>query len=516
MKLFAFDENTWLYPDTLPEIQKMPSLYLARGGHTAVQILTDVNADKAAMEAELPQGITAEWYQLLPTYVEENSGKNVLTTLNYEEVKDFVTRQAPFTVFDITKPIENPESTELQPGRTAFFIRLYAAQDMVPVEGKAKLVFTVNGEHAELVLPITVTAARVPALKDSNFGIVNWMSPQDICQQHHVEEDSKAFWDQVDAYMDNQLELRTNHLKLPAGVPVRNSDGKVIDFDFSLCEKMGKRALEKGYAYIYGDFVARFQQWDHAGQYILWDKEIEASSREGYRQMKLYFTKLWSIVVKNGWQDQWMQCLVDEPQFYNSESYRNLSAICRKCMPGVTIHDPVETTDVEGAMDIWCVKQAVYDKYKDSFKNLQELGESLWVYTCGFPAGKWMNRSTDLPLLAGRLPFWMCAKEHFDGFLHWGYNAYNNNDPVRHNCFTSETRMLPPGDGFIVYPSELGPINSVRSQGQLFGAEDCELLKQLPEEKMQALCAKLCKDFEHYESDPSVFAQVRRELLEAF
>ena len=60
-----------------------------------------------------------------------------------------------------------------------------------------------------------------------------------------------------------------------------------------------------------------------------------------------------------------MQCLVDEPQFPNSLSYRALSGIARSRMPGVKIHDPVETTEIGGAIDVWAVKQAVYEKYID-------------------------------------------------------------------------------------------------------------------------------------------------------
>ena len=101
-----------------------------------------------------------------------------------------------------------------------------------------------------------------------------------------------------------------------------------------------------------------------------------------------------------------MQCLVDEPQFPNSLSYRALSGIARSRMPGVKIHDPVETTEIGGAIDVWAVKQAVYEKYIDTYRALQDIGEEIWLYTCGFPAGKTMNRILDLPLTVSRLPMY--------------------------------------------------------------------------------------------------------------
>ena len=59
----------------------------------------------------------------------------------------------------------------------------------------------------------------------------------------------------------------------------------------------------------------------------LWDRSVSVASFEGYRQLKLYFEKLWKLVNENGWLGKYMQCLVDEPQFPNSEHYRILSCI---------------------------------------------------------------------------------------------------------------------------------------------------------------------------------------------
>ena len=530
MKLYAADENTWLYPDRTPEKQDI-SLYLARGGHTAVQLVTDAEENVFSLSASLPAGVHAEWYQLCPTYVEENSGPATLTTLDYDRVKDFVTRQTPFSVFDITFPIKNPEKAVLRPGcPAAFFVRFSADRDVSPVSGEAVLSVRSETDSTSVSFPLTVTNAEIPALSETGFGVCNWLKWHDIANAHKVPLRSPAFWEITDRYMEALQEVRTNHFLLPAGEPVRDENGDVVSFDFSFCEEMAEHALAHGFSYIYGGFVARFREWDHPEIYLLWDwdKGTEVTGQEGFRQLRIYFRSLWDMVCRHGWQDKWMQCLVDEPQFQNSMHYRALSCICRQCMPGVTIHDPVESTEVGGAMDIWCVKQAVFAKYRDIYKKLQAQGEHLWVYTCGFPAGKWMNRTTDLPLAAGRLPFWMCALEGFEGFLHWGFNAWGGVDPYTHNCFPSGSVLLPPGDGFIVYPGNTAsvgepeypnngaPVLSVRAHGQLFGAEDCELLRKLPEEKRNALCNKLCRDFEDYENDPARLAAVRRELLLSF
>ena len=68
----------------------------------------------------------------------------------------------------------------------------------------------------------------------------------------------------------------------------------------------------------------------------------------------------------------------------------------------------------------------------------------------------------------------------------------------------------------IVYPGENGPLYTLRTQVQLFGAEDTELLRQLPAEKARDLCGKVCRSFEEYDPSEANFAGVHRALLTAF
>ena len=52
------------------------------------------------------EGLTLIPYQLIPVRAEENSGVK-LFTLDYDSVKDFVARQAPFYVYDVTRDIDD-------------------------------------------------------------------------------------------------------------------------------------------------------------------------------------------------------------------------------------------------------------------------------------------------------------------------------------------------------------------------------------------------------------------------
>jgi len=516
MKYQIFSDNEWLYPDSVITMETSTAkLAMAKNASDCFQILTDTQVSEGEkVEIEYDGQLEVTVYQLMRVRVEENSGVDFCTTLDYDAVKDFVERQAPYYVYDVTRDIDD---ACLKEERAAFYVRVKADIDTHAGDYHGKLKIRFKGETVSIGIDAKVHKCSVPKLEDAKFGMVNWIYPKPLCVHHNVEEGSDKFFEIFEKYIDNELDMRNTHFQLPSGVPIRDENGKVIDFDFTLANEMGDIALKKGFNYVYGGFVARFLEWDKPGQYLLWDRDVEAGSMEGYRQLRIYFTKLWSEVQSLGWGDRYMQGLVDEPQFANSAEYRILSNICRQLMPGIVIIDPVESTELYGSLEIWVIKQEVYQKHAEKFEDIRKLGGELWVYTCGFPANDWMNRAIDLHPLAGRLPMWMAVQYNMKGFLHWGYNSWNPR-PFEDSCFIQSTRRLPSGDGYIVYPGNNKPWDSIRSHLQRAGAEEAELLMQLTEKdeaKAREIISKVCTTFKVYSKSASEFAAARNELLEA-
>ena len=129
-----------------------------------------------------------------------------------------------------------------------------------------------------------------------------------------------------------------------------------------------------------------------------------------------------------------------------------------------------------------------------------------------------MNRVIDLSLMASRLPMWMCYKYNAPGFLHWGYNALND-EPFENTCFYrgNPEKLLPPGNSNIVYPGNDKPWYSIRGHLQRAGAEDYELLYQLglrDRNKADEIIARVCTTFDEYNPSAENFNEVRRTLLE--
>ena len=516
MKYQIFSENAWVYPDSQITDTGKAELFCARGADVCFQVLTDLELAAGTQLSVAAEGLHCEAvaYQLMPACVNKNSGAALGTTLDYEKVKDFVTRQAPFYVYDITYL---PEEGKLKAGRGAFYVRLNVAMDAAVGVHTGKVTLQIGAEQLEIPVTLKIYQTQVPKLEDAKLRMINWIYCDFLANDHKVDMHSQEFFQILEQYLENQRDMRNDVFMIPAGVPVLDTQGKVVDFDFSYAERVGNLALKKGFRYILGGFIARWKVWDEDEIYFLWDRDLGVSSLEGYRQMKLYFTRSQECVERNGWKEVYQQCMVDEPQVANSRAYRCMAAVCRRMMPGVVINDPVETPDVGGGLDVWVVKQAYYEKYLKEHQYLQELGEEMWVYTCGFPAGKTMNRVLDLPLTASRLPLWMCIKYGFTGFLHWGYHRHTEKFEEDTVYPSNVCNGMPPGNGFVVYPGNGKPEYGVRGHLQRAAACDYELLKMLEEKDPAAALAlieKVCRTFDDYTDSPELMDEVHRELLE--
>lgn len=517
----AYSENTWVYPDeqavTCPQSDVL--LHCARGGNVLTQILTDfpVQAgERVDVFVQGANGVTVTPYQLVPVTVTLNSAPWGMgdTTKNYEEVKDFVTRKAPFDVYDATAPLDQGF---VHSGRLAIALRFAPSATVTPGVQKITVTFTMANVVLTVPVLLHVHKAVIPAMRDSNLMVVNWIAPEQLAKQAGAELYSDAYWEVYENILTHLVDIRNNHLSISQSwrhepdEAVRDENGKVVDFDLSYLEKALILAEKAGMTKLYGSYVAHWAQWDQEEIYLLWDwdNKWRVTSTEAYRQLKLYFTRVKEMVERNGWQDKYIQPLVDEPQFPNVPDYRILCGVVRSLYPEIVLHDPVEVHNIAGAADIICVKQAVYEKYLKEFQELQACGQRVTYYACGYPAGPTMNRTVDLPLHVSRISFWMCQRYDMEGYLHWGYHAYSNLRNVNNGA-------MAPGNANMVYTAGKDFWESMRSHAQRAGAEDWELLEIIRKndpELTQRLVARGCRTFDDYERDSATIDAIQLDIL---
>ena len=92
--------------------------------------------------------------------------------------------------------------------------------------------------------------------------------------------------------------------------------------------------------------------------------------------------------------------------------------------------------------------------------------KGLWTYNCLVPDHGYSNRFLAMTLARNRSISLMLYKYRIEGFLHWGYNFYNNSgsaDCINPFVDTSSGDIFPSGDAFSVYPGDGGePLESMR------------------------------------------------------
>jgi len=517
VKYNVYSESQWVYPDdVLGEIDTdLLILDVARGGNVLCQILTDTEIEEGepfSFEIKGANGVNITPYQLVPVTVPRNSAPQGKpgSTDDYESVKDFVTRKAPFAVYDMTAPME---TRFLQGGRLAFALRFTASQATKP--GKQEITIALETSNGAIEIPVllNVHKATIPPMRDSRLTVVNWVTPQSLAEEVGCERYSEEYYGYYDKMLKHMVDIRNNHISLSESwqryLPdecVKDENGRIVDFDLSSLERSLQMAEKAGMTKLYGMYLAHFDRWNQPEIYLLWDWENRhpATDAEAYRQLKIYFKRVREMIERNGWQDKYIQPLFDEPQFYNADNYRIFVGMVRSIYPQLLIHDPVEVDNIPGSADIWCVKNAVYEKYKESFQAQQKDGQRMTWYACGFPAGYTMNRSIDLPLIVSRLCFWICHRYHFEGFLHWGYHM-----PIDPSHAPGNTRIL--------YYEKGDYWDSIRAHVQRAGAEDWELISIIKEndpETADKLVERACRTFDDYERDWHTFDALKREILE--
>lgn len=519
MHYSIFNDTEWLYPDSALNDSKNIRLTIPRGGHAGAQILIEISGAPLHLEfiwhQNVPkESLTVSLFQLLPVGVNENTDSELMTTTDFERCKSFVTRKAPFDVYDALCPIADAPAPVN--GRLPLYLCIDACTDVIPGNYSGELCFCEDCHETKIPLTCRVSPVLVPPLSSSLLGMLNFFDYDGLASQHHVVKNSPEYWELFSHYVKAQIKMRCTHILLPPGEAVFEGD-KLVDFDFSMSEKAGQIARKEGALWLCGGHIAHWHAWDEQEYYPNWNQSLGVTTSEGYLQLRLYLTKWKEIIEKNHWQECMMQALADEPQTHNDSTYRILAGIFRKFMPGIPIIDAVETTNLGGGIDIWVPKQDTYEKWRNEYEKLKAVGETMWFYTCAFPAGPVMNRSMDLPLTASRAVFWMGAFYRLSGFLHWGFNYYIGSDIWHSACCPHKGALLPAGDAHIVYPGKNGPLCSMRFEAQRAGAEDYELLMQALKaapEKTEQLIQKVCTSFRSYTREGIVLTEIRNSLIQ--
>lgn len=521
MKFTAVSMNEWLYPDSkvLSE-QHMVKLSAVRGGSTGFQILcTGMSAGRMYILPAAP--IDAEFeisaYRELSVNVPRNTGANGLNAKNWEEAKDYATREAPFRVYDALEPV-NADGVDIPAGTQAIYISIVPGRTCAAGRYSGHVDIDVNGEIARIRYELSVANAELP---DESLKLTMFFSLSNMATEHGIEKWSEAHWSMIEEYGRIMRRMHQNVFWVTWDTVkvTPRADGR-FDFDFSNCERLIEMHLKLGFTTIEGAPVFGRVKYD-ATEFSVEETPmgaIPALSEQAYDYVAAELTGWRDMLKRRGWYDRLIQHVGDEPYALVGQEYRVLSGIVRKFLPGVKLIDAVEMYELRGSLDIWAPRNIYYAQNRDKFEHLRSLGDELWFYTCCQPGGHYCNRLLDMPLLRTRMLFWGNFRYDLKGYLHWGLNHWTpGTNPYEDTCTQNgPDAYWPAGDTHIVYPLGGAVIGSMRAEMTRCGAEDYELLKRLSKtrpERAQAICAGMFRAFDDCDNSAADFDKVHDELV---
>jgi hypothetical protein len=522
-----FDEVQELFPDTkldqpVHRLEMHEPRNTVAGVHVMITGLqgTETIAFSESDDTGKPTPGT-RWYRLIDVPVTENTGLD-RNTEKYSGMKNpYVIRRAPFRIFDPFRPVNSPIVAE----STFVALRLEMPIDAAssPGEYRHRLSIAVNGHRESLECVVRVHRATVPPLTRSTVAYINWHSLDNICSAHHVTKWSEPFWDVLAKYAHTMAGGRQNAFWFIWGDYFTfDSVGNVSSFRRDLLERYIRVFLAEGMKTIQGAPMFGRRNWTSSDMLLAVraadGQEVDAVSERGKRMLAQMAQRIIAVMKENGWDQQWLQGVFDEPEDAFVDRYRELVSVLRGLKPDIKILEATMTTKVSGLVNVWCPQVQEYQANREFFDQRKVVGDKVWVYTCLSPGGPWLNRLLDEERLRQVYIGWALAKYDLQGFLHWGGNFHTAKPFEELVRFHMEGQYLPAGDSHILYPTPEGPLSSHRFEAHRIGFEDYELLAQLKSHdapRAQQIIARVVQGFDKYSTDVAAYRTARELLLNA-
>ena len=463
------------------------------------------------------------WSKLIDVPVEQNTGLDSRTEQFINEINPHVIRRAPFRIFEVIEPLST-NSTQTTNNYTAF--RLSVPFDLIDKPGTYKVNINVHSVSFEkqAIFKIEIHPIELPQLSESKFFYTNWFNLNKMEESHNLTRWSDSWFRMLEKYAQLMAHGRQNCIIIPGELITYNNGKFILDKEkmlgfINVFRKYGFQYFESPHLLYRGDN----DDWGDPELKVILTKK-RYYSENGKQDIEKIVKLIREFTIGNGLTNSWLQHISDEPTSVNAGCYSDLAGQIKEIFPEIKIMEATNDREgIAGAIDIWCPIINDFEENELFFREREEFGEKVLVYTCLVPGGKWLNRTLDMEKLRQVYFGWGAAHYNTGGYLHWGLNQYHA-DPfeqsvVKHpSPVASANNFLPAGDTHIVYPGQSGPLSSIRFEAHRMGCEDYELLQKLKvsDPKLHdKLISKLFRTYTDYNLNLKDYRKTRKKLLKA-
>ncbi|MET6996086.1 DUF4091 domain-containing protein [Chitinophaga defluvii] len=387
--------------------------------------------------------------------------------------------------------------------------------------------YSVEREFVVRVFPVTMTSSRL--------FVSNWFyhTPENYAFLNNgipVTMYSTKFWELTAMVANMMSEYKQNVIHLsPLVLTQITKTGSTYSFDFSRFDQMVNLFKQTGtLKRIEGEAIASRLTGAMDSPYGIWVPN--ATRTTGYENtlfpatdagaqsfLSQFMTALTLHLKQKNWFNDYYQHVADEPVPGNASSYISIGTMVKNAVPDMKILEAVMTPNLGNLVDVYVPKMDHLHGNYSTYQSKQANGSEVWFYTCNEPTGSYANRFVEQQLSYMRILHWINFKFGITGYLHWSLFNYPIIGAADVFTETSGT-WLPGGDAFIVYPGYNKFYKSIRYEQMREGIMDYELLSRLKEKdaaKADLLAGQIAWSFSSYQTNVSIFQQVRKEALTA-
>jgi hypothetical protein len=407
--------------------------------------------------------------------------------VNPKSIDEHYLRYTPGVYPDLIAPLAYRGSLMLPPEQTeTFFVNVSLPDGFAAGSYELKLAVTaedVRGQGAETVreesLRVRVLSASLPPQKLIR---TEWFYTDCLANYYCVEAFSEEHWRIMESFVKKAVEGGINMILTPVFTPELDTyiggerlttqlvritvEGKNrYSFDFSALDRWVDLCLAAGVKYF--EIPHFFTQWGakHAPKFMatvdgeekrIFGWETDAMGEEYGAFLAQFIPALLDAMRAKGVDRNCFFHVSDEPSLAHLEHYKKCKQLIGQYLEGYPIIDALSNFEFysTGALD----KPVPATKHITPF--LEHGIEGLWAYYCGASGAKDVsNRFFSLSQARVRIIGVQLYLYHIEGFLHWGYNFYNNRhsyDTVNPFAVSDGDGFAPSGDTYIVYPGDNG------------------------------------------------------------
>lgn len=319
-------------------------------------------------------------------------------------------------------------------------------------------------------------------LPKQNLIYTSWFHADCVANYYGVEVFSDEHWQIIENYVKSAVKHGVNMLLTPIFTPPLDTgeggerttvqlvgikkEGKNYSFDFEnlnrwleLCERVGIEYIE---------ICHLFTQWGakHAPKILVdengevkkmfgWHTDVKESEYADF--LKQLIPALKSHLRKKWDYEKIYFHISDEPTENQMKSYKYAKDIVKDLLKDCKVMDAIS--------DFFLYKEGIIENpipCTDHIQPFLDAGiENLWTYYCCAQICEVSNRFMSMPSARNRIIGVQLYLYNIVGFLHWGFNFYNNRhsisaiDPYK---VTDAGGAFPSGDPFLVYPDPNGKV----------------------------------------------------------